>query len=215
MRATPSGTMTVTKRGLCPSRPMTHGCLEKVHAMLCMSSNQKGARSSLMSAFMETNMVVGLNAKYALCVWVIGHALAHAAALPADQCQMQYGLPLSCCVRLGNGSAARQWTCEPRCWLWNAGGVRARALPPVLLVPLLAMAMQRPAARPVVEQELPGNRLCTPGSAQHPWQLMAAQLATSWFKCWSTLSDPGCLVRTLRWSALHIADHHSQCHPVK
>ena len=164
MHATPSGTMTVTKTGLCPSRPMTHGCLEKVHAMLCMSSNQKGARSSLMSAFMETNMVVGLNAKYALCVWVIGHALVHAAALPADQCQMQYGLPLSCCVRLGNGSAARQWTCEPHCWLWNAGGVRARALLPVLLVPLLAMAKQCPAARPVVEQELPGNRLCTPGS---------------------------------------------------
>ena len=107
-----------------------------------MSSNQKGARSSLVSAFMETNMVVGLNAKYALCGWVIGHALVHAAALPADQCQMQYGLPLSCCVRLGNGSAARQR--EPRCWLWNAGGVRARALPPVLLVPLLAMAKAMP-----------------------------------------------------------------------
>ena len=79
---------------------------------------------------METNLVVGLIAKCALCVWDIGHTWVPAVGQLADHRQTQYGLPSLCCGGLGAGSAARQWTCEPRCRLWKAKHVwRGACLP--------------------------------------------------------------------------------------
>jgi hypothetical protein len=119
--------------------------------------------------------------------WDIGHAWVPAVGQLADHHQPQYGLPSLCCGGLGAGSAARQWTCEPRCRLWKARHVwRGACLP--------CQARQH-HARPAVGRVPPPNHPCNPSSAQRPWQAMADQIVTSLFRWWSLLSElgrPGC-----------------------